>query len=261
MANAARAHLGERGMDPRRLPMFAFGGAGPVHAYRVAEILKLPALIAPLGAGVGSTFGLLVAPLAFDFVRSAYSRLDQLDWDATNQILDEMASEGRAVLETSGLTSGEVTYERVADVRYVGQGHEVSVPVPDGRLGPEHLAELQARFVRVYQSLYGRPGPDVPLEVINWRVVASGPLPDVRPRVPLAEGGTALTQKGTRRAYFPEAGGFVDTPVYDRYAMTPGTTFNGPAIVEERESTLIVGARGRARVDDQLNVIVEFANA
>ncbi len=80
MANAARAHLAERGKDPRRMPMYAFGGAGPVHGYRVAEILRLPALISPFGAGVGSTFGLLAAPLAFDFVRSAYSRMDQLDW-------------------------------------------------------------------------------------------------------------------------------------------------------------------------------------
>jgi N-methylhydantoinase A len=91
MANAARAHLGERGKDPRRMPMFAFGGAGPVHGYRVAEILRLPALISPFGAGVGSTFGLLAAPLAFDFVRSAYSRLDQLDWPFANRLLDEKA--------------------------------------------------------------------------------------------------------------------------------------------------------------------------
>ena len=82
MANAARAHLGERGKDPRRMPMYAFGGAGPVHGYRVAEILRLPALISPFGAGVGSTFGLLAAPLAFDFVRSAYSRMDRLDWQS-----------------------------------------------------------------------------------------------------------------------------------------------------------------------------------
>ena len=92
MANAARAHLGERGKDPRRMPMYAFGGAGPVHGYRVAEILRLPALISPFGAGVGSTFGLLSAPLAFDFVRSAYSRMDELDWNFANRLLDEHGS-------------------------------------------------------------------------------------------------------------------------------------------------------------------------
>ena len=127
MANAARAHLGERGKDPRRMPMYAFGGAGPVHGYRVAEILRLPALISPFGAGVGSTFGLLAAPLAFDFVRSAYSRLDELDWKFANGLLDEMAAEGLKVLESSGLAENMVTYQRTADMRYVGQGHEVSV--------------------------------------------------------------------------------------------------------------------------------------
>src|SRR6185369_3118829 len=139
MANAARAHLGERGKDPRRMPMYAFGGAGPVHGYRVAEILRLPALISPFGAGVGSTFGLLTAPLAFDFVRSAYSRLDELDWNFANGLLDEMAAEGLKVLKSSGLAGNMVTYQRTADLRYVGQGHEVSVGLPDGILSAAHL--------------------------------------------------------------------------------------------------------------------------
>jgi N-methylhydantoinase A len=259
MANAARTHLGERGKDPRRMPLYAFGGAGPVHGYRVAEILHLPALISPFGAGVGSTFGLLAAPLAFDFVRSAYSRLDGMDWHAANGLLDEMAAEGRAVLESSGLSGSEISYERTADMRYVGQGHEVSVPLPNGKLSASHLSEIQRSFESVYLTLYGRKGPDVPLEVVNWRVVATGPNPPMDFRLPQkANGGGAL--KGKRRAYFPEREGYVETPVYDRYAFKPGATFTGPAIVEERESTLIVGARGRGRVDNQLNIIVEFSS-
>jgi N-methylhydantoinase A len=256
MANAARAHLGERGMDPRRLPLFAFGGAGPVHGYRVAEILRLPSLIAPFGAGVGSTFGLLVAPLAFDFVRSAYSRLDQADWSQVNGLLDEMADEGRAVLSASGVADETISYRRTADLRYVGQGHEVSVAVPDGQLSADSLPSIEQAFSETYQRLYGRRGPDVPLEVINWRLVASGPKPRLEPRLDQqAVGRTAPP----RQAYFPDLGGFVETPVYDRYALTAGSTLEGPAIVEERESTLVIGARGRARVDDQLNVIVELA--
>ena len=182
MANAARAHLGERGKDPRRMPLYAFGGAGPVHAYRIAEILHLPALLSPIGAGVGSTFGLLAAPLAFDFVRSAYSRLDGLDWPAANALLDEMAREGRGVLESSGLSPAEISYERVADMRFVGQGHEVSVPLPDGVLMERDVAKISATFEQVYRALYGRKGPDVSLEVVNWRVVASGPTPRMEDR-------------------------------------------------------------------------------
>jgi len=260
MANAARAHLNERGIDPRRMPLFAFGGAGPVHAYRLAEILRLPAVLSPLGAGVGSTFGLLAAPLAFDFVRSARGRLDELDWTFANTLLDELAAEGRVLLERSGLAAGEISFHRSAEMRYVGQGHEVSVPLPDGRLGPQHLAAITAHFERVYQTLYGRKGPDVPLEVVNWRVVASGPPPSVEVRLPLGESG-AGARKGTRRAYMPEESGFVDVPVYDRYALAPGATLHGPAIIEERESTFVVGVRGRVRVDPHANVVVEFADA
>jgi N-methylhydantoinase A len=260
MANAARAHLGERGKDPRRLPMYAFGGAGPVHGYRVAEILRLPALISPFGAGVGSTFGLLAAPLAFDFVRSAYSRLDELDWPFANKLLDEMAAEGRKVLESSGLSVTDITYQRTADMRYVGQGHEVSVALPDGALSTVHLAPIAAAFAATYRGLYGREGPDVPLEVINWRVVASGPRPQSAVRLTGNLSQRTDAHKGSRRAYFPERYGYVETPVYDRYALKPGAEFAGPAIVEERESTLIVGVGGRARVDDRLNVIVELSH-
>lgn len=261
MANAARAHLGERGKDPRRLPLYAFGGAGPVHGYQVAEILHLPQLISPFGAGVGSTFGLLVAPLAFDFVRSAYSRLDSLDWSFANALLDEMAQEGRAVLEGSGLSGSEISYQRSADMRYVGQGHEVSVPLPDTALDEHHLSQVTATFEQIYRSLYGRKGPEVPLEVINWRVVASGPQPEMNFRLPLATSTPKTPLKGSRLAYFAEHGRYAETPVYDRYALAPGAVFSGPAIVEERESTLIIGVRGRARVDEQLNVIAEFADA
>src|SRR6266850_3442991 len=241
MANAARAHLAERGKDPRRMPMYAFGGAGPVHGYRVAEILRLPVLISPFGAGVGSTFGLLAAPLAFDFVRSAYSRLDELDWNFANGLLDEMAEEGRKVLESSGLSAREITYQRTADMRYVGQGHEVSVALPDGGLSATHLQPISGAFDETYRNLYGRKGPDVPLEVINWRVVASGPRPEMNFKLPRDSSSRSDMRKGSRRAYFPEREDYVDTAVYDRYALKPGVQFAGPAIVEERESTLIIG--------------------
>jgi N-methylhydantoinase A len=259
MANAARAHLGERGKDPRRLPMYAFGGAGPVHGYGVAEILRLPALISPVGAGVGSTFGLLAAPLAFDFVRSAYSRLDELDWQFANSLLNEMAAEGRKVLESSGLSDQDISYQRTADMRYVGQGHEVSVSLPDGTLRVKHLETIIATFENTYQALYGRKGPDVPLEIINWRVVAKGPQPQLNINLQRESMKAGSSMKGSRAAYF-SGRGYGETPVYDRYALKPGTTFAGPAIVEERESTLIIGARGRARVDERLQILVDLTN-
>jgi N-methylhydantoinase A len=220
----------------------------------------LPRLISPFGAGVGSTFGLLAAPLAFDFVRSAYSRLDQTNWRFANGLLDEMAEEGRKILASSGLATDAITYQRTADMRYVGQGHEVSVMLPDGTLGPEHATSIAMTFEETYRALYGRKGPDVPLEVINWRVVASGPLPAMSIKLARDMANNTDTRKVSRAAYFPEPGRYVDTAVYNRYALTPGMKFSGPAIVEERESTLIIGVGGRARVDERLNVIVEVTH-
>jgi N-methylhydantoinase A len=273
MANAARAHLSERGADPRHMPLFAFGGAGPVHAYHLAQILRLPAIISPLGAGVGSTFGLLAAPLAFDFVRSAYARLDDLDWDRANRLLGEMEDEGRTLLEGSGVAGDAITETRTADMRFVGQGHEVSVPLPDGVLAAGHRDAIRAAFERVYESRYGRRGPDVAVEIVNWRVTCSGPRPDVDVRVsapasaapdpaaPTAAASSATARKGSRAAYCVERRAYVDTPVYDRYALGPGAVIEGPAIVEEQESTLVIGERGLARVDDRLTMIVEFPRA
>jgi N-methylhydantoinase A len=257
MANAARAHLSERGAHPGNMPLFAFGGAGPVHAYHLAEILRLPAIISPLGAGVGSTFGLLAAPLAFDFVRSARGQLDDLDWSAANRLLADMDREGRALLEGSGVAREATVYTRTADMRYLGQGHEISVPLPAGVLQSGDAETIRAAFGRVYESRYGRPGPAVPLEVINWRVTVSGPNPtiDTRVAMPPTPGGAL---KGSRRAFCLERRGYVDTPVYDRYALAPGDVVDGPAIVEEQESTLVIGERGRARVDQHLTMIVEF---
>jgi N-methylhydantoinase A len=258
MANAARTHLGDRGVDPRRMPLFAFGGAGPVHAYRVAELLRAPVIIAPPGAGVGSAFGLLAAPLAFDLSRSGYGRLDALDWGTATALLDELAAEGRALLAEAGLQADAVTVQRSAEMRYLGQGHEVTVPLPAGRLEGRHEQQIVEAFERVYRRLYSRLGPGVPLEIVNWRVTVSGPRPALSgPRAaPGASGGGA--RKGVRTAYFHEAGGFVETAVYDRYALRAGDVVPGPAILEERESTLVLGPGGVGRVDEHLNVIVEL---
>jgi N-methylhydantoinase A len=168
-----------------------------------------------------------------------------------------MAEEGRRVLESSGLPAREVVYRRTADMRYVGQGHEVSVALPDGELNAQHLRCIEESFEETYRALYGRKGPDVPLEVINWRVVASGPRPEWQ--LKLARGAERSDARmGSRPAYFPESEGFVETIIYDRYALKPGMELTGPAIVEERESTLIIGGRGHGRVDSAMNVVVEL---
>jgi N-methylhydantoinase A len=189
-----------------------------------------------------------------------YGRHDGLDWDFANRLLHDMQDEGRAILERSGVTAADVRFERTADMRYLGQGHEVSVPLPASVLTAADRDIVAREFDRVYRERFGRRGPDVPLEIINWRVVANGPRPRMDVEFPRAASGAA-PRKGCRPAYFPGSGGFTETPVLDRYALRPDDAFEGPAIVEERESTLVLGPGARARVDEHLNVVVELANA
>lgn len=256
MASAARIHAVEHGKDVRAYPLFASGGAGPVHAYRVAEILGVRQILCPFAAGVGSTIGFLAAPLAFDFVRSAYARLDQVDWDTINALYAEMEGEGRTLLAASGVPEDQVTVTRTADMRLLGQAHEISVPIPLGVLGPQSEAEVLRAFETVYRDLYKRARPGVPIEIMSWRVLVSGPEPELRLRRQEQSGDAR--QKGERPVYFPELGGFHPTPIYDRYQLRPGDCFDGPAVVEERESTVVVGPRGHATVDEHLNLVIRL---
>jgi N-methylhydantoinase A len=260
MANAARVHSLERGKDPHRFPLFAFGGAGPVHAYRIALSLGVPALLAPMGAGVMSAVGFLSAPLAFDFVRSWRARLDRIDWQRANTLLAEMEREGEALLVESGVPKEQISHRRSADMRYVGQGHEIRVPLPAGALDASNADALKSAFEQVYRELYERLGPPVALEIINWRIVSAAPSPDLKLKLEAQSGGDAASAvKGSRPAYFPEAHGYVDTPIYDRYRLVPGASFEGPAIVEERESTVIIGPGALCKIDEQWNLVIDLS--
>ena len=256
MASAARIHAVERGHEISGFPMFAFGGAGPVHAYGVARILKLPRVIYPFGAGVMSAIGFLTAPLAFDFVRSRPFRMEEVDWTAVNALLSEMENDGRTKLaEAVGET--EITFERVADMRYRKQGFEVPVPLPNGTLGPTDAAGIKEAFEDVYRRLYGHIIPDTPMDVLSWRVVASGPRPDLA--LPTAPQGTGVARKGTRQIFLPGQG-LTDAPVYDRYALGPDETLHGPAIIEERESTVVINGPATIRTDQHRNLIVDLGD-
>ena len=257
MASAARVHAIERGKDPRSLPLFAFGGAGPGHGFGVARVLHSPRLIVPFGAGVTSAFGFLTAPLAFDFVRSFVAQLDAVDWQHVNAILDDMTAQGEAILARSEVDPVERQYTRQADVRYAGQGHEIRIDLPVGRLGPESLEGIRETFESVYRGLFGRTGPDVPLEAVSWRLIASGPRPSVKLNTPPTSAAIDA-RKGERLVYFPEWEEHRPVPVYDRYVLAPGSALDGPAIIEERESTTVVGPGAHVEIDATRNLSVEL---
>jgi len=236
-----------------------------VHAWNVGRILKVPRVLVPFGAGAMSAYGLLAAPLAFDFVRTASQRLDAADWPQINRLYEEMEAEGRAVLRGASVAEDAVRIRRTAEMHYTGQGHDVEVELPAGMLAAASLGPITERFEDAYRALYSRVPLGVPIEALNFRVVVSGPLPDIsvsgaKP-APASTTVTAPVPKGTRKAYFPEAGGYVDTPVYDRYTLTPGAAFVGPAIIEERESTTVAGPGARVHVDGRLTLILEPGEA
>jgi N-methylhydantoinase A len=259
MANAARVHILEKGHDPRGYSMLAFGGAGPVHAFQVARLLHAPQLIVPVGAGVTSALGFLVSPVASEQVRSLVCPLDELDWARANQMLAEMEKEGFAFLASAGIGPAQAQVSRVADMRYTGQGHEISVRIPNGPLGPAQLAEIAQNFRAEYTLRYGKVIDDIGMETVTWRTVVSGPAPHTDPKqvVPTTDG-QAL--KGHREVYFMDNGRLTCTvcPVYARYLLQPGDHFDGPAVIEEMESTTIVGAASHVSIDAYRNIVVDL---
>ncbi|MGB9368077.1 MAG: hydantoinase B/oxoprolinase family protein [Xanthobacteraceae bacterium] len=251
MAAAARIHLVEKGKDPRAYAMVGFGGAGPAHAAGVARILGIREVIIPPASGAASCLGFLVAPLSFERVRSYPLRIAQgYNAAAINGILGELESEGRALLAEAGITGAQVTVERTADMRLVGQMHEINVPLPAGVIGEASLGAIRTAFADVYTKRYTSLYGEAAIEAISFRVRVLGPAPELS----LNQVGAAAPQKrkGSRQVWF--GGGFVETSVYDRYALVPGDRIEGPAIVEEREATTIVPPGDSLRVDENLNL-------
>jgi N-methylhydantoinase A len=207
---------------------------------------------------VASALGFLVAPIASEASQSYIARLDRIDWKQVNALLDGLEAAGRKFLTASGVASDAVTVARSADMQYLGQMHDIAVPVPNGSLGAPDEARLREAFHGRYKELFQRAVTRIPVEALTWRVTVSAPAPHLSLQWRASES-TAPALKGERPAFFPEPGRHVPTPVYDRYALRPGDAFTGPAIVEERESTLVVGPQASLSVDDYGSLIVQPA--
>ena len=248
MALALQTHVIERGEDPRAFAMVAFGGAGPVHAYEVARRLHIRTVICPPAAGVASALGFLVAPFGVDLVRTYPARLESVDWSEVAQRYQEMTTEANDLLARSGALEG-VTLERSVDMRYAGQGFTVSVALPEGELDARLAEPLRARFGDAYERRFGSRLPTGEPEALHWRLTARGQTNTEHVSIDVAATGDE-PRRGEREVYFPDAGGFLTTSVYDRYALRAGSTIEGPALVQERESTLVVGPCATAKKDE-----------
>ncbi len=253
MASAARMHAVERGRDLRRFALVATGGAGPVHAWGVARSLGIRRLVFPPSAGVASAFGMLTAAPGFELARSLPAAVSETPWREVRRAIGELVREGSRQLAASGVPRGEVRVELAADVKHRGQGETVTVELGEG-LGPRPAERVEEAFAATYTRLYGRRPPGVEAEVVTWRVRLTGPLPRIAVR---AVGGRGSARKGRRPAWFAEAGRFLEAEVHDRYRLGPGTSLRGPAVVEERESTVVLGPGAVGTVDAAGNLEVE----
>ncbi|MBI4280458.1 MAG: hydantoinase/oxoprolinase family protein [Armatimonadetes bacterium] len=259
MVAAAKVHIAERGRDPRRYTLVAFGGAGPTHAHAVARALKIDEILCPARAGVLSALGFLVAPAAFEAARALVGVLSPGHAARMRQVFTELAEEGEGILRSAGVEAANVTFEWSADMRYVGQGREITVPLGADLDAATDPARVRERFLARYRATYGYAQEDLALQVIACRLVARGPVPDVRlPESPEDPASTERARRGARPAYFPEMGGFAECPVYAREDLCAGARIAGPAIVEERESTAIVAPGMRAEIDRFHNLWMRF---
>ncbi len=255
MASAARVHAVERGAVVAQHTLIAFGGAAPLHAARVAERISASRVIVPSNAGVGSAVGFLAAPISYELVRSRHARLDEFDSEAVSDLLQEIASEARALVEP-GARGAAVHERRIAFMRYVGQGHEIAVELPQRRLTKADSESLRKAFEKDYAALFERSIPDAAIEILSWSVLAT-----TEPRNPARIAEVARKPAGTASGHRPffdgRAGKTIDVPLYRREQLSPGATVAGPAIIAEDETSTFISMSFEAHIDSAGSIVME----
>jgi N-methylhydantoinase A len=246
MAGAARAHATDRGVDHRGLPLLAFGGAGPVHACAVGELLQSVAVIFPPQASVLSAFGALVTPVRLDLVRSALSRLDAMDWEVVDGLLREMTDEAMEALADAGVAPADIRLKVGADLRYTGQQNEVGVTFEADPIAARDAEDIRRTFETAYFAQYGVNPSHVPIEIVSWRLTAQGP----EDRAGGAKGPGEGQGRPTRALQIPLWSDPAPTQVYARASLGRGQALSGPALIEERETTIVLPPGWDAVVDE-----------
>ena len=263
MSNAARVHAIESGVDIETYTIVAFGGAAPIHAARLAEKLNIQKIVIPPGAGVGSALGFLQAPVSYEVIRSYYQRLDNLDYHGINQLLHSMRKEATDVVEPGA--QGQKTREiRTAFMRYIGQGHEVSVEIPvkleEAELDSQSSGRLTIAFETEYTRLYGRTIPSLEIEILTWSLLVSTKGSDGR-AIKMSAKSYAPDTTEFRKLMDAESGEFNDAAVYDRSSLSPGAKIEGPVIVTESDTATVITRRFEGQVTDGGYMIFERKNS
>ena len=254
MASAARVHAAECGATLEKFTMIAFGGAAPLHAARVAEKIGIDRVIIPRNAGVGSAIGFLSAPLSFQSTRSHYTILDDSDFSGAEKVLEEMAIEILALLK-QGAGGQELRQKRIAYMRYIGQGHEIAVELPDGPLARESSAALRNSYEATYRKLYKRVIPDARIEVLAWSVTISTvpPAQSVMVRDVTARERISST---LHTVYDGRQQAEIRVPFHHSTNLDAGDLIPGPALIGERETTVFVPANFVATIDSVSSIVL-----
>ncbi|MCW3474387.1 hydantoinase/oxoprolinase family protein [Limobrevibacterium gyesilva] len=247
MANAARVHAIESGKTYEGRTLIAFGGGGPVHAFRVAEKVGIDRVLVPSGAGVGSAIGFLRAPVGYEVVRSLYQRFSTFDVESVNALLTDMEREAAQVV-AQGSFGAPTQQTRIAFMRYVGQGHEIPVPLPARRLTHEDVAAIRAAYDTEYSRFYDRPVPGSDVEIMSYAVVVAT-VPDGMADPPVAAGGSSATPVRMQKVRDTISGDVSDWAIYDRAGLSPGAKLAGPAVIAEDETSTLVGPGWSASVN------------
>ena len=257
MVNALRLVSVQRGYDPRDFVMVGFGGAGPVHANRLAAEMEIPRTIVPISPGVASSLGLLATDLKHDYSVTMVRQIEQLDVDEIDAVYRNLEDEGRTALTREGIHPDETVFLRQVEMRYVGQSYELAVPLSAGRLTPDDIPRVLAYFHEEHDRVYGYSAPEEPAEFVNLRLTAVGRIEKPRLRELDTDGDDASSaRKENRQVYFSEEGGYVDCAIYDRYRLGAGVSIEGPAVIEEVDSTTVVHPGYQAIVDRWGNLLI-----
>jgi N-methylhydantoinase A len=250
MAAAAKTHIAEKGGNPNIVTISAFGGAGPVHAYGLAKKIGAPRILVPPLAGVGSALGFFTAPVAFDLTRSHRVALEDADLTEIERLFQELEKEGAAILQQAGKDQA-IVFERTLMMRFVGQGAETDLSIERKPFDQWEKNQIRGFFDDAYKKLYGRTYPETPVEFVTFKLRASLPSREFRiPPIRQSKGKLADCTKGERSAFSLVSKEYIPFTVYDRVKLFPGAVMPGPAIIEERESTIIVGEDATASVDE-----------
>ena len=256
MVNALRLVSVQRGFDPRKFALVAFGGAGPVHANQLAAANEIPTTLIPMSPGTFSALGLLVTDLQYDYSTTFIQRVDDLEPDAVMAAYNELEEEGRSSFVREGVADQDIIFLRQVDMRYVGQSYELSVSVPAGVFGVAEIAAVLAKFHAEHDRMYGFSAAAEPVEFVTLRLTATGKIAKPKLRQVEVGGEVSGAHKETRPVYFAASGGYVDCPIYDRYLLGATAIVSGPAIVEEIDSTTVIQPHYQAQVDHFGNLVL-----